>query len=220
MAMKPSINRLLQTGIFLYLISFNTHHIIAQESYSDTSMTKNSGREVIQMKSKFRMTTLTFGGNGVNITKVNNELSIMTGGHGSATFNERLTIGGGGWGMTKGVEVESSYEGTYYFVKMGYGGIDFGYLILTGNKFNLGSRLLIGGGAVFKETVPKSDDKSFKIFPVLEPAVYYQISLGKLFRFEMGASFRYIRGTNLNYITNRNLSGFSCYMGFLVKAGN
>ena len=71
---------------------------------------------------------------------------------------------------------------------MGYGGIDFGYLFATGEKLNLGTKLLIAGGAVFKETVPKSDDNDFKMFPVLEPTIYYQISLGKLFRFEMGAS--------------------------------
>jgi hypothetical protein len=183
-------------------------------------MAANSGIKFIQQKSKFRMTTLTFGGNGISITKVNNKLSIMTGGRGSATFNDRFTIGGGGWGMTKGVRVESNIEGTFNFIKIGYGGIDFGYLFLTGNKFNLGSKLFIGGGAVFKETVPESDDKDFKIFPVVEPTVYYQISLSKLFRFEMGGSYRYIRGTNLAYISDRNLSGFSCYIGFLVKAVN
>jgi hypothetical protein len=220
MPMKHPINQLLQKGILLYLISFNTHYLFAQKSYIDTSGSANSGIESNFKKSRFRMTTLTFGGNGINVTKVNNKLTIMTGGRGSATFNERFTIGGGGWGMTKGVEVNSSTEETYNFVKMGYGGIDFGYLIISGNKFNLGGKLLIGGGAVFKESIPELSDKAFKVFPVLEPAVYYQISLGKLFRFEMGASYRYIWGTNPVYISDKNLSGLSCYLGFLVKAGN
>jgi hypothetical protein len=216
--MKTLLNGILRTGILLYMISLNTHHVFAQDI--DTTRTANSGLESIQKKNKIRMTTLTFGGNGISVTKVSNELSILTGGRGSATFNERFTIGGGGWGMTKGVEVISKTEGIYNFIKMGYGGIDIGYLFMTGNKYNLGSKLLLGGGAVFKETVPESDDKDFKIFPVVEPTVYYQISLGKLFRFEMGGSYRYIRGTNLSYISDRNLSGFSCYIGFLVKAVN
>ncbi len=169
-------------------------------------------------KKTFIMTTLTFGGNGINITKINNQLSVMTGGRGSATFNNRYTIGGGGWGMIKGVEVESNIEGTYNFVKMGYGGIDFGYLVLNGDKFILGTKLMIAGGAVFKETVPESKGNGFRMFPVLEPSIYCQVPLSKLFRVEMGASYRYVWGTNLPYISDSNLGGFSFYVGFLVSA--
>lgn len=169
-------------------------------------------------KKSFNRTSLTFGGNGVNFTTINNQFSVLTGGRGFATFNNRYTIGGGGWGMIKGVEVESNIEGTYNFVKMGYGGIDFGYLALHSEKFNLGTKLLIAGGAVFKETVPELKANDFKMFPVLEPSLYYQITLSNFFRIEMGASYRYIRGTNLSYISDRELSGFSCYLGFLVSA--
>jgi hypothetical protein len=185
---------------------------------ADTLKSPITKEEPSPKSKSFKMTTLTFGGNGINLTKVNNQFTIMTGGRGSATFNGRYTIGGGGWGITKGVEVESVTEGIYNFIKMGYGGIDLGYLIATGEKFNLGTKLLIAGGAVFKETVPESEDKGFKMFPVLEPTVYCQISLSKLFRFEMGASYRLIRGTNMPYISDRELSGFSCYIGFLVSA--
>jgi Fe-S cluster assembly iron-binding protein IscA len=52
----------------------------------------------------------------------------------------------------------------------------------------------------------------------LEPAIYCQIPLSKLFRVEMGASYRYIWGTNLPYISDSNLSGFSFHVGFLVSA--
>jgi hypothetical protein len=206
------------SGSVLLLLTFLSGSVPAQIIPNDTIKTSDSNKEDSQKKREFRMTTLTFGGNGLNITQVNNQLSVMMGGRGSATFNKRYTIGGGGWGMTKGVELESTAEGIYNFVKMGYGGIDFGYLVIPGEKFNLGTKLLIGGGAVFKETVPESEDSGFKMFPVLEPTIYYQISLSKLFRFEMGASYRYIWGTNLPYISDKNLSGFSCYIGFLVSA--
>lgn len=166
----------------------------------------------------FKRTDLTFGGNGVNVTKINNQLSVMTGGRGSATFNNRFTIGGGGWGMIKGVEVESDTEGIYNLVKMGYGGIDFGYLVVNGEKFILGTKLLLAGGAVFKETIPESKGNGFKMFPVLEPAIYCQIPISKLFRVEMGSSYRYICGTNLPYISDNNLGGVSFYVGFLVSA--
>jgi hypothetical protein len=206
---------ILLTGIFLPPI------VCGQNYLPSDTVDSPLIKEVPSQKSKsFKMTTLTFGGNGINFTKVNNQFTVMTGGRGSATFNGRYTIGGGGWGMTNGVGVENVTEDIYNFVKMGYGGIDFGYLIVAGDKFNLGTKLLIAGGAVFKETVPESEDKDFNIFPVLEPTIYFQISLNKLFRFEMGARYRLIQGTNMPYISDRELSGFSCYIGFLVSACN
>jgi len=195
-------------GLTLFFLVFGISLSHAQDIKLEDSLKKKT----------FKMTTLTFGGNGVNITKINNQLSVMTGGRGSATFNYRYTLGGGGWGMIKGVEVESNAEGIYNFVKMGYGGIDFGYLVVNGEKLILGTKLLFAGGAVFKETVPESKGIGFKMFPVLEPAIYCQIPLSKLFRVEMGASYRYIWGTNLPYISDSNLGGFSFYVGFLVSA--
>lgn len=56
---------------------------------------------------KFKMTTLTFGGNGLLWTKVNNKPAIMTGGRGSATFNYRYTIGGGGWACPKELKLKA-----------------------------------------------------------------------------------------------------------------
>jgi len=209
------------SGLILVIMILFASQTFAQSTIpADTAGTLQSGKEVSGKKKSFKMTTLTFGGNGALFTRVNNQNTIMTGGRGSATFNHRYTIGGGGWGMTKGVEVESNNPDTYAFAKMGYGGIDFGYLFFPGEKLNIGTKLLIAGGAVFKETVPESKDNSFRMFPVLEPNIYYQVSLGKLFRFEMGASYRYIWGTNLPYASDRDLSGISCYIGFLVRACN
>lgn len=205
-------------GMALILTIFFVGEALAQNSKPDTVNTGYESNTTTQKSRKFKITTLTFGGNGVSVTKVNNQLTIMTGGRGSVTFNNRYTLGGGGWGMTKGIEVTSDADGIYNFVKMGYGGIDFGYLIYPGKKYILGTKLLIAGGACIKETVPKTKNSDFKMFPVLEPTVYYQIALGKLFRFEMGASYRYIWAANLPYISDKNLSGFSCYVGFLISA--
>jgi hypothetical protein len=211
----------LNSGLIVVIMILFASQTLAQSTIStDTASKLHSKKEASQKKKPFKMTTLTFGGNGALFTRINNQNTIMTGGRGSATFNHRYTIGGGGWGMTKGVEVKSNNPDTYAFAKMGYGGIDFGYLFFPGEKLNIGTKLLIAGGAVFKETVPESNNNGFRMFPVLEPSIYYQISLGKLFRFEMGASYRYIWGTNLPYASDRDLSGISCYIGFLVRACN
>lgn len=212
------------TGYLLSLILctiLNSNIIFAQNNSPDATPISLQFKESKTQKEKIlKMTTLTFGGNGLLWTKVNNKPAIMTGGRGSATFNSRYTIGGGGWGMPKGIEIENNEPGTYDFVKLGYGGLEFGYIFFPGEKLNLGSNILIAGGAVFKESVPESDEKGFKMFPVLEPALYGQIALGNMLRLEAGASYRYIRGTNLSYVSDQNLSGFSVHIGLLVKACN
>lgn len=213
-----TINRRLTTAFFTSIFIITSASGTIQ--VTDTISNKPAGnvREASAVKS-FRRTSLTFGGNGLNLTRVNGQFNIMTGGRGSATFNDRFTIGGGGWGMTKGVSVESNTEGVYNFIKMGYGGIDFGYLFIPGEKLYAGIKLLAGGGAVFSESVPEKAKNDFKMFSVFEPSVYFQIPLGKLLRFETGTSYRYILGKGLPDAPSSNLRGYSIYFGFLVSAG-
>lgn len=213
------------SGIKLFRIAEMLFFITCGWSVSANNFLSNDSLKTVQViqeenhKDKtFKMTTLTFGGNGVQFTRVLDQFSVMAGGRGSATFNHRYTIGGGGWGMTKGVEIESQTSGIYPFLKMGYGGIDLGYLLYPGEKLTLGTKLLMGGGAAFIETVPESDDTEFQMFPVLEPTVYSQIALGKMFKFELGASYRFVGKTDLPGITSADLGGLSFYVGFLVKA--
>ena len=213
------------SGIKLFRIAEMLFFITCGWSVSANNFLSKDSLKTVQViqeenpKAKtIKMTTLTFGGNGVQFTRVLDQFTVMAGGRGSATFNHRYTIGGGGWGMTKGVEIESQTSGIYPFLKMGYGGIDLGYLLYPGEKLTLGTKLLLGGGAAFIETVPESDDTEFQMFPVLEPTVYSQIALGKMFKFELGASYRFVGKTDLPGITSADLGGLSFYVGFLVKA--
>ena len=162
------------------------------------------------------MTSLAFGGTGLLFTNVNNQFTIMNGGRGSATFNKRYTFGGAGWGMPKGIELESNKKDTFEMFKFGYGGLEFGYIIFPGEKMTFGTNLLVAYGAGFKETMPKSKNGDFKMFPVLEPSIYTQIPLGKLFRIDIGATYRYVAGANFPFINSQKMSGFSAYFAILV----
>jgi hypothetical protein len=101
---------------------------------------------------------------------------------------------------------------------MGYGGVELGYILYPGKTINLGTNLLLAGGAVFKETVPGSGNTEFSMFPVLEPSLYCQVKFSKLFRFEIGTTYRYVYGSDPSFMPSDQLSGFSCYIGFLVSA--
>jgi len=170
-------------------------------------------------KREIKMTTLAFGGTGVLFTKVNNQFAVMTGGRGSATFNNRYTFGGGGWGMPKGVEIESSKKDTLEYFKFGYGGLEFGYIFFEGQKFRLGVNMLTACGLGFQETIPKAKGE-VNMFPVFEPSVYAQISLGKLLKLDIGSTYRYVTGSKFSFINNRQLSGPSIYIAFLVGTCN
>lgn len=168
---------------------------------------------------KLKMTSLAFGGSGVLFTTVNSQFTAMTGGRGSATFNNRYTFGGAGWGMPKGVEMQSINTDTLEFYKFGYGGLEFGYLFYEGEKISIGSNLLLACGAGFVESYPKSKG-GFDLFPVFEPSVYSQINMGKLLKLDIGIKYRFISGSELPHVSKRQLSGPSVYLAFLVGTCN
>lgn len=169
-----------------------------------------------EQRSALMMTSFAFGGTGVLVSKVKGQTTVMTGGRGSATFNNRYTFGGAGWGMLHGVDVESTETGMYNFFKFGYGGLEFGYIFYPGEKFRLGSNLLLAYGVGFNETVPKSSGGDFILFPVVEPSVYIQVPLGKYLKLDVGVTYRYATGTDFSYINNHDLNGFSIYIALLT----
>lgn len=183
-----------------------------------TFKTINFGSTEIKIFKKIKMTSLAFGGTGVLFTKIDNQLGVMTGGRGSATFNNRYTFGGGGWGMPKGIEIKTNTD-TLEFFKFGYGGLEFGYIFHEGQNVRFGSNLLVGCGVGFQEKFPKSKGE-VKMFPVLEPTLYSQISLGKLLKLDIGLTYRFVTGSNFTFINNRQLSGPSIYIAFLVGTCN
>jgi hypothetical protein len=182
------------------------------------SMAENNSRFDPTESQRIKMTSFAFGGTGVLFTQANDQFTAMTGGRGSTTFNNRFTFGGAGWGMIKGVEVKSTSEDVYQFFKFGYGGLEFGYIFYPGDYIRLGSNMLLAYGAGFNETIPASSNNDFKMFPVLEPSVYAQFSMGKYLKLDMGVTWRYITRSNFPYINGREMSGFSVYLAVLTTS--
>jgi hypothetical protein len=198
--------------ILLLQISTTNYLRAATNSIINPDSTKNGNFD------KIKLTTLAFGGTGVLFTKVDNQLGVLTGGRGSATFNNRFTFGGAGWGMPKGIEIDTSAD-TLEFFKFGYGGLEFGYIFHEGQKVRFGSNLLVGCGVGFQEKYPKSRGE-VNMFPVFEPTLYSQINLGKLLKLDIGLTYRFVTGSNFSFINNRQLSGPSIYIAFLAGTCN
>ncbi|MHC1702871.1 MAG: hypothetical protein AB9846_03080 [Tenuifilaceae bacterium] len=178
-----------------------------EEEVNETSSMRN-----------IKMTSFAYGGTGVLFTKVNNQLGVLTGGRGSAIFNNRYTFGGGGWGMIKGVEIKSNTD-TLEFFKFGYGGLEFGYIFFEGKMIKFGTNLLLAYGVGFQEKYPRSSGES-KMFPLFEPSLYSQIALGKLLKLDIGVTYRFVAGSKFSFINSQQLKGPSIYIAFLVGTCN
>jgi hypothetical protein len=205
----------------LFFMMFPVSRIFAQKSISVVSATyvpavADTTRKLFGGK----ITNYGFGGLALKFTSFNNRLAIMTGGRGACTINNRFTIGGGGYGTANSIRIWSPNADTARNFKMGYGGLEIGYIFLPGGKVNFGGSLLIAAGAAFWQSKPKSDvekiaGNDFTIFPVLELPLYSEISLNRFMRLNAGISYRYISGAGLTYMKDQNMRGFSCWVGLL-----
>jgi hypothetical protein len=168
-----------------------------------------------------KITNSGYGGVILKFSSFNDQFAFMTGGRGAITINNRYTIGGGGYGTANSIDILDSSADTNRLFKMGYGGIELGYIFLPGKKMNIGGSLLIAAGAAFWQNKPKSNgeklfDDDFNIFPVLEPSLYCEVALNRFMWLHTGISYRYVHHAHLDYMTDQNMRGFSCYVGLLL----
>jgi hypothetical protein len=161
-----------------------------------------------------------YGGPTLKFTRFNNQLAIMTGGRGSCILNRRITLGGGGYGIANPIWIDNPDAGANRYLKIGYGGPEVGYILVPGKTITIGASLLVAAGAVFLQTKPKIEsngmfDDGFRIFPVLEPALYGEVALSRMIRLHAGVTYRYVTGAGTSYIGDRQLRDFSAYAGLL-----
>ncbi|MBI5009546.1 MAG: hypothetical protein HZB98_07850 [Bacteroidia bacterium] len=216
------INSALKLAV-LVLLTFITSQIIAQNpTLSDSVSAKSSTSGKPRILFGGTITNFGYGGPALKFSKYNNQFAILPGGRGACTINNRITLGGGGYGMANSIILpDSGYDtDTAHYYKMGYGGLEIGYIIISGRKMNIGSTLLFAAGAEFIENKSASNNKisygkDFKIIPVFEPSLYVEFQLNQIIRLHTGISYRFVKSNELNKIHVPDMSGFSCYIGLL-----
>jgi hypothetical protein len=166
------------------------------------------------------ITNFGYGGPVIKFSRFNNKFAFMTGGRGACTIDNRYTFGGGGYGIANSIKLPGLSPDTTRNFKMGYGGLELGYIFFSGGKVNIGGTLLVAAGAAFWQNKPKNNgeklfDDDFNIFPVLEPSLYSEIALNRFMRLHTGISYRYVHHAHLDYISDQNIRGFSFYVGLL-----
>jgi hypothetical protein len=207
--------------IVLIFMMFSVSQIYAQKTTSvDSSAAISATSDSYRTLFGGKITNSGHGGIILKFSSFNDQFAFMTGGRGAITINYKYTIGGGGYGIANSIDIRGSSEDTSRYFKMGYGGIELGYIFLPGKKVNIGATLLIAGGAAFWQNKPKSNaeklfDDDFNIFPVLEPSLYSEFALNPFMWIHAGISYRYVHHAHLDYMTDQNIRGFSCYVGLL-----
>ena len=205
----------------LIFMMFNVSQTLAQKTNSaDSSTAISATSDTTRTLFGGKITNSGYGGVILKFSCFDDQFAFMTGGRGAITVNNRYTIGGGGYGTANSIDIPGSSADTRRLFKMGYGGIELGYIFLPGKKINIGGSLLIAAGAAFWQNKPKSDgeklfDDDFNIFPVMEPSLYCEVALYPIMWLHAGISYRYVNHAHLDYMTDQNMRGFSCYVGLI-----
>jgi hypothetical protein len=204
-------------SILLFML-LNVSQVYAQNNKSATSLSGSA--DTTRTLFGRTITNSGYGGIVLKFSSFIDQFAFMTGGRGAITINNRYTIGGGGYGIANSIDLQGSSQDTNRYFKMGYGGVEFGYIFLPEKKVRIGGSLLIAAGAAFWQNKPKSEneklfDDDFKIFPVLEPSLYCEVALNSFMWRHAGISYRYVHQAHLDYMTDQSIRGFSCYIGLL-----
>ena len=158
----------LMTILFLLMISFS--------AFSQEEETLLSGN----------FTSGGFGGPVVKFTEINKEFGLMVGGYGGWLINHQFMIGGGGYGLTKGLT--SPLDSTE--VNFGYGGFMLEYAHNPSRLYHFTGSLLIGSGGLGTEKM----NRDRNVFFVLEPTLSMEVNVTNYFHIAGGVSYRYVSG--------------------------
>lgn len=161
----------------------------------------------------------------VRLTDVKDHFASLVGFRGGWTVDRTLSVGLAGYGMaTQNVEMEPALIGgnpeETYYLQMGYGGAEIGFIQNSNRIMHLAAHLLIGGGGVCytDDWHDDCDDDDNVLdsdaFFLVEPSIDVELNIAKPFRVGLGASYRFITDVELPALENADLDGFACSVTF------
>jgi hypothetical protein len=128
-----------------------------------------------------------WGGPVVQISTVRDRAAVFVGGRGGWLLDGRLTIGGGGFGLTNRIPAPAAVQGPGEEIdlKMGYGGGWLEYTLSPLRLVHVSVGTLIGGGGVsLAWRHGGSYGSRSDAFFVAEPAVMAELNLAKSVRLD------------------------------------
>ncbi|NOX17646.1 MAG: hypothetical protein GXO87_05115 [Chlorobi bacterium] len=163
-----------------------------------------------------------FGGPVIKMGQINDQLGLFIGGRGGWIINHSFVIGGGGYGLVNGVSAQVNAEGGEDEITMGYGGVEFEYIVNSNKLSHFTVYSLFGAGGYNYRNKYKDYDRNnvsamhdSETFFVIEPAANLEINFTKFFRMSLGVGYRFVTGTTGGgFISDSDLSGFSGTIAF------
>jgi len=184
--------------------------LMVQVSFAQENNEKNGNDDI---QTIFSDQNLKFSGGfiapEIKVGYMNDDNGVFVGGRMGAIFNDRFSIGLGGYGLTAKSSFNYDFDGEgpepirNVRIGMGYGGLALEYAFFSQKAIHFTVPVLVGaGGFVFYEGTDNYWDEfneyeSTAAF-FLEPGINLELNLFKHFRFNMGASYRLVQGTNLD----------------------
>jgi hypothetical protein len=152
---------------------------------------------------------------------VHEDASLLIGGRIGMTFNEKFTLGLGGYGLVNNSNFDTG-DAMYPEARigMGYGGLALEYTFFSNKKVHFTIPVLVGAGGVYVyEDVDDFFNNTWDEIEnsaafVVEPGVNIELNLFKFFRVDLGASYRMVSETSLNYLSDEDLSDLTINVGF------
>jgi len=149
---------------------------------------------------------------------------FLMGGRLGFIFNEKYSIGLGGYGLVTEHTTPYAEESDINYdhdakIGFGYGGLIFEYTLFGNKMIHFTIPVLVGGGvaSLYKDVVINEEEWTWDDFTnyessgffVVEPGVNLEVNVTKFMRFDLGASYRLVQFTEMDYLTNEDLSNLS-----------
>ena len=165
-----------------------------------------------------------FGAPVIKYTRLANQPALMVGGKGGWIINKRFVLGAGVYALTSDVKTPYINEQNNQSVmfNFNYGGLEFEFLLLPQNKFNVTfDMLLAGGGLEFYAQNKNNNSTSYGSVDLLvwEPELNFEAEIYNWLHADAGISYRIISSYKEAYsVTKNDIQGLSFLLTFKFGA--
>lgn len=148
----------------------------------------------------------------LKIGQIDGETKVFMGGQGGWVINNKLVIGGGGWGLVSEHNSHDAIDGERDELNMGYGGFIVEYMIASDKLLHITLTSLAGAGAVSNSAWDSDRGYNWRNtttdrFFILEGGLNIMLNVTDRVRVGGGATYRRFDGISKFGLTNADYDG-------------
>ncbi len=156
-----------------------------------------------------------YGGPELRVSRLAGRTALLVGGRGGWVVNRHFVLGIGGFGSAT-TDVRTGWRfpsGREARLRLGYGGVDLGWVTRPARLVHLSANVLVGaGGASYgdgraRDAGPDLAERPSDAFAVVEPGLAAELNVTPHLRVAAGASYRQVSGVRLPSLRAADLSG-------------